>query len=109
MKITSRYAMCAVSAAVLLGGTAINHDPQGQPAAHKIANGNGVTGTPGEGLRTFSFSLVELPGHPRVHHPHGFQVGVDLREIALHTFVIDDPLAVVMVGDMTHRGSSMRS
>ncbi len=66
MKLTSRFAMCAaVSAAVLLGGAA-------QAAALKIANGNGVTGTPSEGLRTFSFSLVELPngslqGHGVIH------------------------------------------
>jgi hypothetical protein len=53
--------MCAVaSAAVLLGGVANNHGQQGQSAS-KIANGNGVTGIPGEGLRSFLFSLVERP------------------------------------------------
>ena len=74
MKLTSRFAMCAVvSAAVLLGGAATSHGQQEQPAASKIANGNGVTGTPSEGLRTFSFSLVELPdgslqGHGVLHN-----------------------------------------
>jgi hypothetical protein len=65
--------MCAaVSAAVLLGGAATSHGRQVQPAALKLANGNGVTGTPSEGLRIFSFSLVELPsgslrGHGVIH------------------------------------------
>jgi hypothetical protein len=86
---------------VLLGGTAINHDPQGQPAARKIANGNGVTGTLSEGLRTFSFSLVELPdgwlkGHGVLNNqvPQG---GVHF-DITSYT-VVDDVL--LMAGPIT--------
>jgi hypothetical protein len=101
MKITSSFAVCAVSVAVLLGGTAINHDPQGQPAARKIANGNGVTGTLSEGLRTFSFSLVELPdgwlkGHGVLNNqvPQG---GVHF-DITSYT-VVDDVL--LMAGPIT--------
>ncbi len=62
--------MCAaISAAVILAGAATS---QGQPPALKIANGNAVLGTPSEGLRTFSFSVVELPnsslqGHGGIH------------------------------------------
>ena len=95
MKLTSRFAMCAaVSAAVLLGGAA-------QAAALKIANGNGVTGTPGEGLRTFSFSLVELPngslqGHG-VIHDQVFEASTHF-DITSYT-VVDDIL--LMAGPIT--------
>ncbi|MHC4140651.1 MAG: hypothetical protein ACYSUF_01815 [Planctomycetota bacterium] len=93
--------MCAASAAVLLGGAAISHGQQWQPAALKIANGNGVTGTPSEGLRTFSFSLVELPngslqGHGVLHNQVP-QAGVHF-DITSYT-VADDVL--LMAGPIT--------
>lgn len=102
MKITSRFAMCAaISAAVLIGGAATSHGQQGQPAALKIANGNGVTGTPSEGLRTFSFSLVELPnaslqGHG-VIHDQVFDSSIHF-DITSYT-VVDDIL--LMAGPIT--------
>ncbi len=95
MKLTSRFAMCAaVSAAVLLGGAATGN-------ALKIANGNGVTGTPSEGLRTFSFSLVELPngslqGHG-VLHDQVFDASAHF-DITSYT-VVDDIL--LMAGPIT--------
>jgi hypothetical protein len=65
--------MCAAFlAAVLLAGMATGGAPQVQPGAVKLANGNGISGTPGEGLRTWSFSAVKLPngsvqGHGVLH------------------------------------------
>lgn len=73
MKLKSRFALCAaLSAGVLLAGIATGGAPQVQPRAMKIANGNGVTGTPSEGLRLWAFSAVELPngsvqGHGVIH------------------------------------------
>lgn len=73
MGLTSRWTLgAAFSAALLLGAAATTHAQEVASGANKIANGNGVTGTPSEGLRTFSFSLVELPngtlqGQGRMH------------------------------------------
>lgn len=60
MRLTRRFAVCAaVAAAVLLGGAAISQARIVQSGALNIAKGNGATGNPSEGLRTFKFSLVQ--------------------------------------------------
>ncbi|MHC5023262.1 MAG: hypothetical protein ACYTGG_05050 [Planctomycetota bacterium] len=102
MKLTSRFAVCAaVSAAVLLAGAVTSLAQQAQSSALSLAYGNGVTGTPGEGLRTFSFSLVELSngslrGHGVIHDQAD---GGWLRFEITSYMVVDDIL--LMAGPIT--------
>jgi hypothetical protein len=94
--------MCAVlSATVLLAGAATSLAQQIQSTALQIANGNGVTGTPGEGIRTFSFSVAELPngslrGRGVLHdQPSGGLLRFDITSYT----VVDDIL--LMAGPIT--------
>jgi hypothetical protein len=89
-----------VSTAVL-GGAATSHGQEGQPGALKIANGNGVTGTPGWDLRTFSFSLVELPdgslqGHGVLHD----QMSMGLLHFDITSYTVVDDI-LLMAGPIT--------
>ena len=97
MKLTSKIAVCAVvSAAFLLGAAAPSH-----AQATPIGNGQGLTGDPGPDLRTFSFSVVELPNGSVTGHGQVFDHGLNFWvHFNITSFMfIDDML--LMAGPVT--------